>query len=357
MSQPKKRKVNNCVSEKVNNFSVFCPPLSSDLICDSYNQFVFEVKTFCRKDNLIRYDKLVQFGVDIYPLDIKVKFREEFSHDHFLQRISLFLLDCSAYINDKEMTRLSNEFCELFPLVKAGSLPGGKIRIISSGEIKVIIKALLESSVSKAHVCLKLLSAQSLYNAQYRYKDKYVLLASSLIELFYLKNVRIFKSQNQTLNFGLFLVTPPNKDRDVFLCCGINLATHSQSTASCISEKNGEPEYDTDDDCINISKFSKNSSSSLKQNNQMSEYVNGTSSGLFGIPYYINSVCVNESPSVNIFEFKDAVVMLYDSVESRFTGDSFIVDMTYVKLRFKNSKGKIVHQVGDELFWKYHAYF
>lgn len=352
--------------KKRSHFSVFCPTMDSELICDSYSDFVFEVNVCNKKNDVERYKKLVKFGEDVSPIgDVKVAgLRANFSHDHFIQRISLYLLDCTAHLTDNVLIQLKNDFQELFPIVKASTIAGNRIRVISTGSLFVIVRALLRVNFNKSNVCLTQLKPHTSFKAQYDYRDKYVLLASCFIEIFYLGNVRVLKSNNPDLNYGLFLNSEPNYNRDVVLCCGVNFATHSHTTTASLdtskTAQNLKPDYGTDDEKKPLPDVVSLTRKRRKTVESLSEYVNGLTGGFFGVSYYINSVTVHDSPTVEVEEEKDVIVNLYQSgvngKSGRFLDDHFTVDMTFVKLRPKNSKGRIVHVKGDELLWKYHAY-
>lgn len=346
----KKRKNQSDLEAETKMISVFAPSLYSGMICDSYVDFVYEVKPFIKKNDPQRHVKLCSFGRNLYPSDKIVGFRHKFSADHFLQRISLFLIDCTAHLDNDKMTFLRGEFLQLFPEVRAATVLGGYTRIISTGSLLTIITSLLHASKNEAKISKKLLTAQTFPSAQYTYKEKYVVFASALIELFYLRQIRVKKCPNSLLNYGLFLATKPNVGPDSYLCCGFNYPTHYSSTACGTKPHDDSPNYDTDDESL------ENKQIATKIDNSV-EYVNGLKNGIFGLPYYINSVArIGGSPNVDLFEKKGSIVCLYDSNKGQFTGESFLIDVTYVQLRSRNSKGKVCHHVGDEVLWKYHNY-
>jgi hypothetical protein len=293
-----------------------------------HNKFLFEIKELKKNDNEQLYNKCRDLGIFIYDNMIEsggsVRPRSHFSAVSAIARINFILVECFAFLSEAHCVHIVKEFTDIFPRLSSGQciITTGHIRAIFLGLTTNIVPQNRSNNKIKAHIDLQ---GQSKTALQKTYKMEYAQSAIILIELLYEQRVQI-EFINKQVGYGLRSNFNSNKifSQTEPLLTGINLPTEAGITKLVVSDVNTKGQESFVD----------------------------VGTGVFGLPFYLNSSRVNGLVVDSVvptctLEVTQALVSVFDSESSDFS-DSFQVQLSVVKVA-KN----ITLRKEDKMTWNY----
>jgi hypothetical protein len=308
--------------------SIFTNCPAQNAVFMLHDNYLFEIKELKQNENPETYKNCRNLGLYIYERmianDGEVKPRSDFTYMNGVARANFILVDCFAFLKEIDFDYIANQFTIIFPRLITGQ------RLITTGHIRSIFLGLTNNFNPKnsqsGHIkAFEQLNGQTGTANQRAHKMEYAQSAITLIELCYEQRVRI-EFFDQDVGYGVRSNFNLNKVYSKIepLLTGINLPTESKITKLLESEVNAKGKESLVD--------------------------HGT--GVFGLPYYLNSSRVDglkvagTEPNCTL-EVSEASVFLYDS-EHKLISDTFQVQVSFVKVRKDYTL-----RLNDQMTWDY----
>ena len=346
-----KRKLTSAAEDKdVEKFCIFGGQNNDTVDVTLYEEFLFEISLLKpRSDTLSQetHDLGFNLGRKIYEMATTDNFGNRVAnrnithrvcfHDlNVVTRLSLALLDCTAFVSEAGMAELGTLFVMLFPKQTYKNRGNSLKRIITTGKLRAILMGLakqlctIQNADGKSHYQISNMS--KLEDHTNNVLD-FVQLATSLIEILYYRNVRI--TYNAGVRYGLQSNRQkpllPVKDAD-FITTSLDLPTNAATTVSNIPIFDN---YGEETDVIS------------------------TGHGIFGTTFYMNSVVANEDnaiekPACRVVTSTNVCLTLYMSSTKSFvyyddTDDPLRISI--VQIIPGPTRSPICYK--DALLWKY----
>ncbi len=298
-----------------------------------YGDFIFKLEPLRESDNPKLFTDFKNFGRLIAEGNTKGGLRTCFTHDHYMMRSDIYLMDCVGNLSENRLTDLKDKFVLLFEKQnnlkikverssdrksRDSSHPCIDKRVITSGKIRAIMLGVLEAhrGVKKSICMQKMIQTEPL-----KFQLGFVLLASTLIELFYYNHVRI-KHTGSERGYGLFF-NGVNSSKDKYACCGVNFPTRSLVTkALCPLDVKKDMSVDT-------------------------------GKGILGLPYCINS-SVHDDGETNCQVQASACIKL--QIFGQEVGGDFLVILDQISVEVSMVKTIKRMRNDEELLWNYPVY-
>jgi hypothetical protein len=301
-------------------------------VVDLFKEYRFEIKALltvsdhfqnCFAFGVLLHGMVKNFNVSDIPM------RSWFNSQKPICRISFLLADCTAHISDVDMTILQQQFENTVIIVHHEKQT---LNVITTGSLRAILMGFAKNLTKKVNGFEKIVNQTKVESQDIAYED-YAQFAVMLLEIFVYNNVRI--TYNETVKYGLASkmienVTFGKQLLEPFpICCSINLKTNATATKLVMKDKVRN-----------------------KQTNKTEIITTDYGTGVFGIPYYINSAKNDTgkkvgTQNVNIYVRNDVKLALYRS-ENNTYNYSYVVQVSIV-----NIKQFCSIDFGDALLWQY----